>query len=150
MKLQNIESNNVLVVALNQDAPTQCTITYKELIQKYSIFFHPINAQWNKIIPNYIAFIIQQELLSIHHVESYEVFSNPNEVLADLPDQLWETQFLYILGKAIFPKNKVVSGNYELNLSWCMIDTLLTNDTIEQAYKESQKRIMDAKKERVY
>lgn len=107
-------------------------------------YFHPIGGGrggWPKEPPNYIAFRYNGKLQSIHHVEGYEVFTNPHEKFPEIPEEKWSPHFLYRLGPAFVPSKEVRTGNiYPNGRVWCMLDTLFTCDTISAARDLSQKR----------
>lgn len=141
MLLQNVDSNWTMVVVIDETKPENCTLTWQELINKYFYFFHPVEkANWPKKPPNYIAFVFDNELSTIHHIENYEVFNDPNEVISIVPSQIWDTHYFYQLGKAIHPEQPVKIGNTTGKILWCMIDTLLTSKTVEEAYNITEER----------
>ena len=96
--------------------------------------------RWPKDPPNYVGFRYFGKLQSIHHVESYEIFTNPNEKFQEIPGKKWNPHFLYKLGPAIIPPREVKSGNIRNRHDWCMLDTLLITDTISEAKSITGKR----------
>lgn len=113
-----------------------------DIVIKRNYYFHPIGINgWPKEPVNYIAFRYDGKLQSIHHVEDYTVFTNPNEYIDEIPDDNWHPCYLYTLGKPIIPSTEVKNGKiYPSARVWCMIDTLFTCDTIYEASYVSKKR----------
>lgn len=144
MTMQQIDSNWVYVVALAQGAPPGWGISWIDIVKKKHRYFHPVGGGrggWPKTPPNYIAFRYNGRLQSIHHVEGYEVFTNPHEKFPEIPDAQWKPHLLYKLGPAFAPNKEVRTGKiYPSGRVWCMLDTLLTCDTISDARDLSQKR----------
>ena len=141
MLLQDINTNMVMVVILEEELPKSCNISYHELITKYKYFFHPVNVgSWPKKPPNYIAFFLDNKMLSMHHIESYEVFNDPNDVIAEIESQIWETHYFYLLGKPIMPQSKIKIGKNKEKIIWCMIDTILTAQSLDEALAITEER----------
>lgn len=144
MTMQQIDSNWVYVVALAQGKPKGWGISWIDIIKIKHRYFHPVGGGrggWPKEPPNYIAFRYYGKLQSIHHIEEYEVFTNPHEKIPEIPEEKWGPHFLYRLGPAFGPSREVRTGNiYRSGRVWCMLDTLFTCDTISAARDLSQKR----------
>ena len=144
MTMQNINSNRVYVVALAQGKPKKWGISWIDIVKKQRRYFHPVGGGrggWPKAPPNYIAFRYNGKLQSIHHIEEYEVFTNPNEKFPEIPEGSWKPHFLYTLGPAFGPDKEVRTGNiYPSGRVWCMVDTLFTCGTISEARDLTQKR----------
>lgn len=135
-----------MVVILKENNPAKCKLSFRELIEKHRFFFHPVDVNgWPKKPPNYIAFFIGDELLSMHHVESYEVFNDPNDVIAEIESQIWETHYFYSLGKPIEPQSKISLVKENKQIEWCMIDTLLTSESLDEALIITKNRLDSAK-----
>ena len=148
MTMQNRDSNLVYVVALNNDFPTPgATITHIDIVNKKHKYWHAIGGKGRggrpKEPPNYIAFRYRGELQSIHHVESYEIFTDPHKIIKEVPSTDWgRPHFAYSLGKGFKPANVVKTGNIFANGSvWVMLDTLFTCKTISEARDVSKKRL---------
>lgn len=71
--MENKESNWVYVVSLANNTPSWSKISWKDVVYKKKRYFYPAHGGWPKIRPNYIVFRFDGKLLSIHHVEDYEV-----------------------------------------------------------------------------
>ena len=144
MTMRQIDSNKVYVVALAQGTPGDWSISWIDIVKKRHRYFHPVGGGrggWPKEPPNYIAFRYDGKLQSIHHIEGYEVFTNPHERLPEIPETKWEPHFLYRLGPAFAPHQEVRTGNiYPNGRVWCMLDTLFTCDTISAARDLSRNR----------
>jgi hypothetical protein len=144
MSMQNLDSNWVYVVALAQGIPDGWDISWIDIVAKRKRYFHPVGGGrggWPGEPPNYIAFRYNGKLQSIHHVEGYEVFTNPHEKFSEIPDKKWDPHFVYKLGPAFAPNKEVKTGNiYPNGRVWCMLDTLFTENTISDARNLSKKR----------
>lgn len=148
MLLQDVGTNSTMVVILNEESPVNCSVPYNKLISDLGYFFHPVDPiKWTKRPPNYIAFFVKGKLLSIHHIDSYEVFNNPNDVIAEIEPQMWETHFLYLLDKPINPQANISIEGVSDEVAWCMIDTLLTCESLKEAIEKTIARENSAKYE---
>ena len=138
MTKQIYDSNWVYVVALGHKTK-DWRIPPFDVVTKDRKFFHPIGTHnWPKEPVNYIAFRHGGRLLSIHHVDKYEVTRKVKKWLAKTPN---EELYLYSLGPAIKPNNELRNGKiYPNGHVWCMLDTLLTSKTIFEARNISHKR----------
>jgi len=144
MSMQNLDSNWVYVVALAQGKPEGWGISWIDIVANRRRYFHPVGGGrggWPKEPPNYIAFRYNGRLQSIHHIEKYEVFTNPYEKFPEIPEKRWAPHFLYKLGPAFNPSKEVKTGKiYPNGRVWCMLDTLFTEDSISDARDLSKKR----------
>lgn len=144
MTMQNKESNWVYVVALGgtDRTPKKWQITFRDLVNEKRRYFHPLGqAGWPSEPPNYIAFRYHGRLQTIHHIESYAVFTNPHKIFREIPTQKWVQHIVYRLGPPISPGREVRTGKIFRNgRVWCMLDTLLTCNTISDARDLSKKR----------
>jgi len=145
MSMQNTESNWVYVVTLasSKHYPKGWRINFRDIVNKKHLYFHSFGRNgWPSEPPNYIAFRYRGQLQSIHHIRSYEIFTNPHKVVKDIPNQKWDSHILYHLGQPIVPSKVVRTGKLFRNgRVWCMLDTLLTSKTISDARDLSKKRI---------
>jgi len=144
MTMQNLDSNRVYVVSLKSKKEEGWGISWIDIVEKRRRYFHPIGGGrggWPKQPPNYIAFRYHGKLQSIHHIEGYEVFTNPHETFPEIPERKWPSYFLYKLGPAFSPSKEVRTGKiYPNGRVWCMLDTLFTEKTISDARALSKKR----------
>ena len=143
MTMQDPHSNWVYVVSLALGAPEGWGISWIDIVEKRSRYFHPVGGHgWPKEPPNYIAFRYDAHLQSIHHIEKYEVITNPHSRIPEIPDGEWEPHFLYTLGPAFGPpRSRVSTGNiYRNGRVRCMLDTLFTSKTISEARDISKRR----------
>jgi hypothetical protein len=144
MTMQNTDSNWVYVVALAYGKRKYWQISWVDIVKKRRRYFHPVGGGpggWPKEPPNYIAFRYHGKLQSIHHIEGYEVFTNPHLKFPEIPETDWDPHFLYKLGPAFGPEKEVRTGNiFRSGRVWCMIDTLFICDTISAARDLSKKR----------
>ena len=147
--MRNEHSNSVYVVALRNDTfpreGKRGQTTYIEVVEKHKKYFHPRGKRGHlSEPPNYIAFRYRGMLLSIHHVDGYDIFTNfgllhlfPNQPSEEIRKEF----FLYDLGPAIRPERKVPTGNlYGPGHHWCDIDLLLTCETVKAARDATRSR----------
>lgn len=153
MTMQNKDSSWVYVVSLSPNyvgydnpdylPPGSTTLTYREVVNLKNCYFYPIKAYWPKDVPNYLGFRYDGCLQSIHHVESFVVTDNLHTEIAELPDYK-ESDKYYVckLGPAIRPPKRIPNGDGIIMAArrWAMIDTLLTADTISEAFEISKNR----------
>ena len=145
--MQVQQSNMVYVVSLGRMKPDGCNLSYVDIVKQYNKYFHPLGVNgWPKEPPNYIAFRYDGELQAIHHIESYVVTKNLHVEIDAMPN--WEEEnecFVYSLGTAILPSKETRTGE-KIKMSrrvWCMLDTLLTCDTISDAEILTKQRNME-------
>lgn len=144
--MQKKDSNWVYVVSIGRglvDGSSPAT-TWRDIVEKNGKYFHPVGGAsggWPKNPPNYIAFRYDGRLQSIHHIESYLVETNMNNIFPSLPTTDWQPHYVYTLGEAIIPQKVVANGKlYRAQRVWAMLDTLLTSDTITEARDKSNSR----------
>ena len=144
MSMQNSESNLVYVVALGSTSrtPKDWRISFRDLVNEKRRYFHAFGRNgWPSEPPNYIAFRYHGRLQTIHHIESYQIFTDPHEVIKEIPTHKWKQHIMYRLGPSIRPSREVRTGKIFPNgRVWCMLDTLLTSNTISEARDLSKKR----------
>jgi len=143
--MQKIDSNLVYVVSLGWNKPEKWKINWQDIVNKRSRYFHPVGGGrggWPTEPPTYIAFRYGGKLQSIHHVDSYEVFTDPSLYFPEIPKANWDPHYLYHLGPPIVPTKTVKSGKKIIRSMrvWAMLDLLLTCDTIQEARDKSKER----------
>jgi hypothetical protein len=139
--MQKIDSNWVYVVSLGSDAPDKWKINWQDIVNKKRKYFHLVGNGWPAEPPNYIAFRYASKLQSIHHIDKYKVFTDPHEIIKEIPSQIWKPHYLYDLGEPIIPAKEIKTGKIFPNgRKWAMLDLLLTSETIWDASKESYDR----------
>jgi hypothetical protein len=141
MTMKNIHSNLVYVVAVSSGQVKDWKISWIEIVKRKK-YFHPIGGNgWPSEPPNYIAFRYNGKLQSIHHIDSYEVFSDPNNHFSEIPSEEWGNHFIYDLSEPIIPSKNIKTGNIFRNgRIWAMLDLLLTCDTIAEARDKTKFR----------
>ena len=137
--------NRVFVVSLGSGAmiPGQA-YSWIDVVSQDKCYFHPVGNGNPVEPPNYVGFRYRGELLSVHHVDSFEIVDN---LAAYNP--LWPPttvdHFVYSLGPAMKPARPLTTGNgiHRAARVWCAIDTLLSGefDTISDARDESTRRL---------
>lgn len=143
MTMQKNDSSRVYVVSLSHRPPTkEAKISQVDIVNKKLRYWHPIGGGWPSEPPNYIAFRYDGKLQSIHHVENYEVFTDPHKIIREVPSTDWgRPHFAYSLGKGFKPANVVERGGiFPSGRVWVMLDTLFTSKTISEARDVSRKR----------
>lgn len=81
------------------------------------------------------------KLQSIHHVEDYEIVDDLTTKIAEMYPDPRPPHFLYTLGPAIRPAKEVKTGPiHGKSRLKCMLDTLLTSDTVAEAHAITKER----------
>jgi hypothetical protein len=147
-KMQDIYSNEVFVVSLGRGTHPGWKISWADIVRERRRYFHKMGVNgWPKEPPNYIAFRYKGKLMSIHHVDGYDVCTNLHEYFREIPSKKRVPYFVYKLGRAIKPARDIPSGAvYANGRIWCMFDTLFTSKTVAHALRLSNKRRKTAKK----
>ena len=139
--MQQSNSNRVYVLSLGKGTPKGWKISWIDIVRRRRRYFHPLDSNWPKDPPNYIAFRYGGRLQSIHHIDSYKVVVRLHQDIPEIPNDEWKPMYLYSLGPAFGPAKVVRSGNiYPSGRVWCMLDTLFTCKTITAARDLSKKR----------
>jgi hypothetical protein len=143
--MQKIDSNWVYVVSLGWKKPDKWKINWQDIVNISNKYFHPVGGGrggWPAEPPTYIAFRYGGKLQSIHHVDNYEVFTDPSLHFPEIPKGNWEPHYLYHLGPKIASTKIVKSGKKIIRSMrvWAMLDLLLTCDTIQAARDKSRER----------
>lgn len=141
MTMKNIHSNLVYVVAVSSGQVKGWEISWIDIVKRKK-YFHPVGGNgWPSEPPNYIGFRYHGKLQSIHHIDSYEVFTNPNQHFSEIPSEEWGHHFIYKLSEPIIPTKDVKTGNIFRNgRVWAMYDLLLTSNTISDARDKTKER----------
>lgn len=141
VNMQQHDTNWVYVVSIGGEKRRGWRIALREIVEKRRKYFHPVGGRYPHEPVTYIAFRYDGRLQSVHHVDRYLVFSDPHEVIPEIPSQSWGPMYLYSLGPAIRPSAVVRTGKIFRNgRVWCTLDTLLTCKTIASARDVSQAR----------
>ena len=139
--MQKIDSNWVYVVSLGWGTPNKWKINWQDIVNKKRKYFHFVGKGCPTEPPNYIAFRYAGKLQSIHHIDKYEVFTDPHTILKEIPSVNWSYHYLYHLGEPIIPSKEIKTGKiYPSGKKWAMLDLLLTCDTIAEASTKSYER----------
>ena len=142
MTMQNHTSNLVYVVSLGAQVQPWSTI---EILTKLDRYFCPVGNGYPKEPPNYLGFRWAGRLQQIRHVDAYEVFTDPHDVIRELASETWDRHWLFTLGEPIVPPNPVRTGNlYRAQRVEAAIDLLLTCETIRDARDQTQARLATA------
>jgi hypothetical protein len=142
-----IFSNRVYVVSLGGGYPKGWKISWMDIVQQHHKYFYPVGIRsWPTQPPNYIGVRYDGRLQRIYHVCNWEIvpdlrvsFDQPNG-----PD--WSAQYLLHLDSEIIIHKEVLNGprvSRSLRV-WCMLDTLLTCNTISEALTMTEQRIANA------
>ncbi len=137
-------SNMVYVVALAEGTPPGWSLTWQDVVRERSRYFYPVGKSgWPDPPPNYMAFRYGGRLQSIHHVDSYEVFSRARDLFPEAADEVWAPHYCLTLGPVISPIRIVKAGPSVLRAArvWCMLDAFLTMETVTEAVQETKRRL---------
>ena len=147
LPMQEITSNSVYVVSVSRDTFSGGPTTFLDVVLKHGMYFHPIGNNWPVSPPNYMAFRWDGCLQSIHHVDRYEILTNFRTRFEDADDVEFEPLFLYHLGPAIRPAQKVPTGNlFRAARISAHLDLLLTAPSISEAGVLTRQRIEAARR----
>lgn len=137
-------SNMVYVVALAEGTPPGWDLRWQDVVRERSRYFYPVGkGGWPDPPPNYIAFRYRGRLQSIHHVDDFEVFSRARDLFPEAADEVWAPHYCLTLGAVIAPSRIVKAGPSVRRAArvWCMLDALLTTETVTEAMKETRRRL---------
>ncbi len=151
MGFERAYSNMVYVVSLGAGRPQQWQLSWIDIVEQYSRYFYPFGSKAWPAPPNYLGFRYGGRLQSIHHVEQINVVDDVREHFPGATrGPHWGRHYLLTLGSAIRPTREVRLGpSVHRNARvWCMLDTLLTADTITNALNSTRLRIRRAEEER--
>ena len=135
------QSNMVYVVALSRDKFGGGNISFVDVVKKHSQYFHPVGNRYPTSPPNYLGFRYNGQLQSIHFVDGVKVFTKFSRHFPGTSSDGMTPHFLYTLGPEIVPKHTVKSGPIRNMRCYCMLDTLLTCESIREALFETKKRL---------
>ena len=146
--MQKVDTNWVWVVSLGDGGIPNISLSFKEIVKQKNLYFHPIGNGYPSEPVTYIAFRYDGKLQAIHHVDSFETFKDFSTIDEDFSAGGETPYFLYRLGKPILPNHEVKNGSQLVmaNRVWCMLDTLLTCNTIWEAKELSEQRETQSKK----
>ena len=143
MSMNRESSNKVYVVAISNGKIKESGYPWIDVVEKDRRYFHVIGNNWPKEPPNYIGFRYQGKLLSIHHIDSFDIIENLNATNKNWPITSAD-HFVYSLSPPIKPAVEMKSGNvFGPGHDWCAIDTLLSGayKTVSEARDETKKRL---------
>jgi hypothetical protein len=137
--------NLVYVVSLSYERPEGASISFVDVVEKKGLYFHPFGSGgWPKEPPSYMGFRYGGRLHSVRFVEAYKIVPDLSTEIPEMGDHSKihpGEHFLYRLGPPVEPMKTVSSkGVWPSGRVWCMIDILLTADTIGDAVKASEAR----------
>lgn len=147
ISVQNQDSNWVYVVSLGTGTMDCIDLGWIEVVEKYSLYFHPYGNGWHKEPPNYLGFRHHGQLRRICHVDGYEITNDLFGRLTKLtrrPSKKRRSSdeyALYRLGPAILPAREVRTGSvFRAARHWAALDLLLTCDTVAEARDKTKER----------
>ena len=148
--LERAYSNMVYVVSLGGGTPENWSIGWIEIVEKFGRYFYPFGSKSWPPPPNYLAFRYRGLLQSIHHVDAFEVVNDLRQHFRGAeqgPD--WGPSYLFKLGPAIRASRQVRLGPriHRSARVWCMLDALLTSETISDALTLTEVRRKQAEAE---
>ncbi len=141
LTMQDRQSNMVYVVSLNRNNFGGGKLSFVDVVRKRSQYFHPVGNRYATSPPNYLGFRYDGQLQSIHFVDGVKVFTKFSKHFPGTSSEEMMPHFLYTLGPEIIPKHTVKSGPIQNMRCYCMLDTLLTCESIREALSETKKRL---------
>lgn len=143
--MQDQTSAWVYVVSLNRNTFEGGETTFVDVVEQHQRYFHPqgrTGGGWPIQPPNYLAFRYDGGLQSIHHVENVRLITDFGPYFPNQPSTKIKPHYLYDLGPAIRPPKWTPTGaKWRSNRVYCLLDTLLTADTIAEAKRETDRRL---------
>jgi hypothetical protein len=141
VQMETRYSNMAYVVSLGASSPAGWAISWRDIVEKRGRYFYPVGKRWPDP-PNYLAFRYDGQLRSIHHVESFELFTDPHALFPEIPAAAWAQHYCFRLGPAIQPGRAVKNGPKVQRAMrfYCMLDTLLTCATLTEALQTTRAR----------
>lgn len=141
-RMQDLTSNMVYVVALSGELPEGSTLTWRDIVEKRGMYFHPVGGNYPREPVNYVGFRYDGRLQSVRHVEAWEVVSELGKRIPGCRHPLSGPHYLYTLGPPVVPSKAVRNGNIVMaNRAYAAIDLLLTCDTISDAARLTRERL---------
>lgn len=142
LKMRSGTSNRVRVLPLSNGTFAGGAITFKDVVYRYSRYFHPIGGSWAREPADYLGFRFDGKLKSIHYVEKVEIVDDYTAHFPGIADGKIDPHFLYHLGPPILPDREVRTGpglpqTTPAEVDW---DLLLTSETITEARDLTRKR----------
>ena len=139
--METTRSNMVYVVSLG--GGHAWNVNFRNVVQERLRYFYPTEGGGWPEPPNYIAFRFDGKLQSIHHVDGYDIFTNPKTLFPEAEDVTVKPHYCFRLGPSIRATKEVRNGPRIVRSMrvWCMIDTLLTSATISDALAETKRRL---------
>jgi hypothetical protein len=74
--MDSLFSNRAYVVSLGAGGPDGWPLSWVDVVERHSRYFYPVGKGWPPP-PNYLAVRYRGQLQSIHHVEAYDIFTDP-------------------------------------------------------------------------
>lgn len=146
ISMQDQWSNIVFVAPLRRTPVTKDGRSTVDIKNDHGIYWYPMGKKRLKEAPNYIGFYYDGSLHTVHHVEKSEVVTDLTQSPLSkgvklTPFSTPTPHFIFKLGPAMRPTKKVKNGRiFAGNTYRCMLDTLLTSETIADAYNETNRR----------
>lgn len=145
MGQERLYSNMVYVVSLGLGKPDGWNTSWIDIVEKKRRYFYSASKNW-PAPPNYLGFRYHGCLQSVHHVQDFEVVPDlraRKEFSVTDQAEDWGPHYLLTLGPPIRPPREIRTGSRvrHNNRVWCMLDSLLTSETISDALSETQRRI---------
>lgn len=146
LEMETRFSNRTYVVSLGRGNPEGWGISWIDIVEKRKRYFYPVGKGWPDPPPNYIAFRYGGSLRNIHHVEGCDLITDPQTVFPEAAKGTWPLHYCLHLGPPIPLATRVPAGRRIKHAArvWCMIDTLLTSETISDALSETKRRMGSA------
>jgi hypothetical protein len=134
--MTNVDSNLVYVVSLGDGGPTTGGVTWRNVVADDRLYWHKVGGDrsgWPVEPPNYLGFRWHGKLQSIRHVESHQLFRDPQDILPKAASEDWGPHICYHLGPPILPQGAASSkGLWPSGRCWVAMDLLLLCDNIAE------------------
>lgn len=141
-RMQDITSNIVYVVALNDATVPDSSITWRQMVEDHHRYITLIGGSYPRIPVNYLGFRYGGQLRSICHVTTCEIILSMTGLIEGCDYHLQVPHYLYTLGPPIIPSKTVRNGKVtHANRVYAAIDLLLTCDTISEAGEKTRERL---------
>jgi hypothetical protein len=141
---ERVYSNMVYVVSLGDGHPPRWKVSWIDVVEKHSKYFYPFDSKSWPAPSNYMGFRYRGRLQSIHHVDEINIVDDIREHFPGAKrGPVWGRHYLLSLGPAMRPAKEVRLGPSVQRSARirCMLDTLLTANTLTDALDTTRARI---------
>jgi hypothetical protein len=111
-------------------------VSFRDYITRQRRYFHPYGGRngWPKRPPNLLAFRWGGRVRQVNRVEAFDIRADLREIWPEMtPDEASEPHIVYRLGPDIPIPEISTNGTYASARVWCLLDQLLTQQTLKAA-----------------